>query len=156
MDKQKLLVVLHESNIPEPNLLTVIQSKYNEVYYHSVINREGTIIYCVEATKRIEASYPSSFNGESINGSVDDFAYHICLVSPDVDVDLIEHEGYTIDQYISLAWLCKQLDVEEERIVTHKEIDLSNTRIDPRSFNKEKLIELLSKVNKQKTIIWEQ
>lgn len=145
MDKQKLLVVIHDTIVSKEELFAVVQSKYNEIYYHSIINVDGEIIYCVQPNIRIPASNPSSFNGEQINGSVDDFAYHICLIG----------ENYSNDQYFSLGWLCKQLQVEEDRIVGHSEIDLSGLRKDPKSLNKERVISIMNKCKLQKPISWE-
>jgi N-acetyl-anhydromuramyl-L-alanine amidase AmpD len=145
MDSKNLLVVIHDTSLSKSQLFSVIQAPNNGVYYHAIIDEEGEIIYCVDPKIRINASFPSSFKGEQVNGSVDKFAYHVCLIN----------QNYTNKQYISLAWLCKQLQVKEDRIVGHYEIDLSGLRDDAISLDKKKLISLLTKVQFNKQIIWE-
>ncbi|MEN9213737.1 MAG: peptidoglycan recognition family protein [Gloeomargarita sp. DG02_4_bins_56] len=94
--------------------------------------------------------------------SVNNFAYHISLESP-VDgyyrppeapqptpspqpssaqatplpspVNPLVHSGYTDAQYQSLAWLIAKTCVPWERITTHKAVDTSGSRSDPRSFD---------------------
>lgn len=74
--------------------------------------------------------------------SVNNFAYHISLVTPaDGNHNGRAHSGYTRAQYQSLAWLIQQTGVPPARITTHKAVDRSGERIDPRSFNPKLLAE---------------
>jgi N-acetyl-anhydromuramyl-L-alanine amidase AmpD len=134
--KYKLLVVIHESLITFEEVLELVQSSNIQGTYHSFIRRDGEIIYLEESTKNVNAAMESSFNGEEILGSVDPFAYHICLESPiNCPIKAREHLGYTDQQYYSLAWLIASLNPESNRIVKHKDIDTSGTIYDPRSLD---------------------
>ncbi len=62
------------------------------------------------------------------------------------------HSGYTEAQYQSLAWLVAKTDVPLERITTHKDVDLSGSRIDPRSFNSSYFQKILSEYPRTKEI----
>lgn len=95
--------------------------------------------------------------------SVNNFAYHISFESP-MDgyyrppdappptpspspspgatptptpgpVNPLAHSGYTDAQYQSLAWVIAKTCVPWERITTHKAVDTSGSRSDPRSFD---------------------
>jgi len=54
------------------------------------------------------------------------------------------HSGYTEAQYQSLGWLVAKTDVPLERITTHKNVDRSGSRIDPRSFDADQFKKVLS------------
>jgi len=134
--KYKLLVVIHESLISYDEVLELVQSSNIKGSYHSFIRRDGEIIYLEEANTNVNAAMESSFNGEQILGSVDSFAYHICLESPiGCPIKAIEHLGYTDQQYYSLAWLVASVNPEPYRIALHKDIDTTGTIYDPRSFD---------------------
>ena len=76
--------------------------------------------------------------------SVNNFAYHVAFETPpDGRNNTKNHSGYTQVQYNSLAWLVAQSKVPEDRITTHKAVDRSGSRIDPRSFNFQKFLSLL-------------
>ena len=62
------------------------------------------------------------------------------------------HSGYTEAQYQSLVWLVAKTDVQLERITTHKIVDRSGSRIDPRSFNFNLFQKLLSEYSRVKEI----
>ena len=53
------------------------------------------------------------------------------------------HSGYTEAQYQSLAWLVAKTDIPLERITTHRTVDLSGSRIDPRSFEPNRFLGIL-------------
>ncbi|MGB7413501.1 MAG: peptidoglycan recognition family protein [Thermosynechococcaceae cyanobacterium] len=160
------IVVLHETVISGPQTLRLFSTYHpkssQQVSYHTLIMTDGTIYYLVPPDKRAFGAGTSVFaspNGNetvttnpSLSSSVNNFAYHISLVSP---VDgyrdgLKAHSGYTSAQYYSLAWLIAKTGVPVERITTHQAVDRAGNRSDPRSFNREgflKLLELYPKTN---------
>jgi hypothetical protein len=152
------IVVLHETVGTASSAINTFQTPHpdedDQVSYHSLIRQNGAIIYIVSPTKRAFGAGNSAYRGanglESVKthrsypSSVNNFAYHISLESPDDGHNsALTHSGYTDDQYQSLAWLIAQTNVPVERIVTHKIVDRSGSRIDPRSFNDRKFSTLL-------------
>jgi hypothetical protein len=154
----KPLIVLHETVGSASSAINTFQANHpnedDQVSYHSLIRRDGTIIYVVAPEKRAFGAGNSAFNGS--NGleavkthrlyppSVNNFAYHISLETPsDGYNNASAHSGYTDAQYQSLAWLIAQTQVPEERIVTHRGVDRSGSRFDPRSFDGRKFFDLL-------------
>ena len=76
--------------------------------------------------------------------SVNNFAYHVSLETPaDGRNNHRRHSGYSSEQYKSLAWLLARSSVPDERITTHRDVDLSGHRFDPRSFEMERLLKIL-------------
>lgn len=146
------IVVIHESLISYEDLIIKLNSVNIEGSYHSLIKKDGSILYITSPEIPVIAAYNSIFNGFSIDNSVDSFAYHICLESPDVLISDIKHQGYTQEQYYSLAWLIKSTGISLDRITTHKEIDLSDKVIDPRSFDKQKLLNMIPLIETNKEI----
>jgi hypothetical protein len=149
-----LLVVLHETVGSAGSAVNTMQAPHpnedDQVSYHSIIRRDGTVIYVVAPEKRAFGAGNSIFNGS--NGpeavkthkdfppSVNNFAYHISLESPsDGDNSAQTHSGYTGEQYQSLAWLITWTNVPYDRITTHRAVDQSGSRIDPRSFDSQQL-----------------
>jgi hypothetical protein len=149
-----LLVVLHETVGSASSAVNTMQTRHtnenDQVSYHSVVKRDGTVIYTVAPEKRAFGAGNSVFNGS--NGpeavkthkdfppSVNNFAYHISLESPsDGRGNSPTHSGYTNEQYKALAWLVAWTNVPYDRITTHKAVDQSGSRMDPRSFNVDKL-----------------
>lgn len=132
----KPLVVLHESIIPLEKLYSFLRDRSIQNSYHSLIKRDGSIVYVTSADVRVlAAGQPSSYKGESISDSVDPFAYHVCLISPtERNIDG-SHKGYTEKQYKSLGWLIKQLMIPWDRITTHKTVDVTKRARDPEGFN---------------------
>ncbi|MBD3884205.1 N-acetylmuramoyl-L-alanine amidase [Phormidium tenue FACHB-886] len=152
------LVVLHETVWSADSALNTFQTPHpnedDQVSYHSLIRRDGTVIYVVPPEKRAFGAGNSAFKGK--NGveavkthrlyppSVNNFAYHISLESPsDGSNSSSTHSGYTDEQYRSLAWLVAQTQIPDERVVTHRGVDRSGSRIDPRSFDGRKFYDLL-------------
>jgi hypothetical protein len=146
------LIVLHETVGTADSALNTFQTPHQDenlqVSYHSVIRRDGTVVYIVPPDKRAFGAGDSAFNGpngeESVKThhlfppSVNNFSYHISLESPpDGDNDAAVHSGYTDAQYRSLAWLVAHTSVPDQRIATHRAVDRSGSRIDPRSFEAE-------------------
>ena len=152
------IVVLHETVGTANSAINTFQTPHpdedDQVSYHSLIRQNGAVIYIVSPAKRAFGAGNSAYSGaggiESVKthhiypSSVNNFAYHISLESPDDGHNSDStHGGYTEAQYQSLAWLVAQTNVPLDRIVTHKIVDRSGTRIDPRSFDDRKFSTLL-------------
>jgi N-acetylmuramoyl-L-alanine amidase len=145
------IVVLHETVGSDESVLNLFQVEHkdedDQVSYHVVIREDGLIIYVVPPEYRAYGAGNSVFvNADRVEESVkthgsyppsvNNFAYHISLVTPeDGRNDEPTHSGYTKNQYEALAWLVAKTGVAEDRITTHQLIDRSGTRMDPRSFN---------------------
>jgi len=138
-------------------------SEDNQASYHTLIAIDGTIVYFVPPDKRAfgagNSVFVSSLGKEAVqtnprySSSVNNFAYHISFETPEDGMnDGYTHSGYTEVQYQSLAWLVAKTDVPLERITTHKDVDLSGSRIDPRSFNSNLFQKLLSEYPRTKEI----
>jgi hypothetical protein len=63
-----------------------------------------------------------------------------------------ETQSTITSQYRSAAWLVSKTGVFEDRITTHKAVDRSGTRRDPRSFEREKFLQMLSSFPKTQDI----
>jgi hypothetical protein len=144
------LVVLHETvGTADSAINTVRTPHYNEddqTSYHSIIRLDGTIVYVVPPEKRAFGAGNSIFKTakgtetvkthKAFPPSVNNFAYHISLETPaDGHNNAQTHSGYTDAQYRSLAWLVAHTSVTDDRVTTHRAIDQSGSRIDPRSFD---------------------
>jgi N-acetyl-anhydromuramyl-L-alanine amidase AmpD len=146
-----LLIVLHETTSAVSGAVNTMLVAHprdaDQVSYHALIRRDGTIIYLVDPLKRAYGAGDSTFKGKNgpetvqtkknLDPSVNNFAYHISLETPpdgmqDNDAN---HSGYTFSQYNALAWLVAQSGVSRDRITTHAKIDQSGERQDPRSFD---------------------
>ena len=125
-----LLVVLHETVISAEQSTKFHGDPSYLGSYHAIVARNGDIIYLVPPEHKAFAAANSAFldptSGEleEVNGSVNDFAYHIALETPidGRDPNKTTHSGYTREQYQSLAWLCVATGVQSNRITTHGEI----------------------------------
>ncbi|WAL62349.1 N-acetylmuramoyl-L-alanine amidase [Thermocoleostomius sinensis] len=152
------LIVLHETVGTADSAIQTFQTPHpneaDQVSYHTVIRRNGGVVYIVPPEKRAYGAGNSVFNSSSgpeavrtdpkFPPSVNNFAYHISLETPpDGHNDAQSHSGYTREQYQSLAWLIARTSVPEHRITTHQAIDQSGSRIDPRSFNAQQFLTYL-------------
>ncbi|MCS6813680.1 MAG: peptidoglycan recognition protein family protein [Cyanobacteria bacterium] len=148
------LVVLHETVGSLYGAISLFQTPHprddDQVSYHTLIGLDGTIVYIVSPDKRAYGAGNSSFQGEAVQtnprypASVNNFAYHISLETPPSGIHSgRRHQGYTDAQYRSLAWLVARTGVPNERLTTHREVDRSNSRLDPRSFDWRKFKRLL-------------
>lgn len=153
-----LLVVLHETVGPPLGTIRYFQTPHyrdsEQVSYHALILAEGTIVYLVPLSKRAFGAGNSAFQGvrgletvrtnPKILASVNNFAYHISLATP-ADGDHLgsDHSGYTKAQYQSLAWLITRIGVPAARVTTHRAVDRSGERQDPRSFDRQQLLKFL-------------
>ncbi len=144
------LIVLHETVWSADSAINTVRTPhYNEddqSSYHSIIRLDGTIVYVVPPEKRAYGAGNSVFKSakgpetvkthQAFPPSVNNFAYHISLETPpDGHNDAQTHSGYTDAQYRSLAWLVAHTSVTDDRVTTHRAIDQSGSRIDPRSFD---------------------
>jgi len=145
------LVVLHETVGSADSALALFQNYHpydaDQVSYHSIIRRDGTIVYIVPEELRAFGAGNSEFvtptgvvetvqTNPDLASSVNNFAYHVSLESPPDGFDYsTTHSGYTELQYQSLAWLIAGLRVPEARITTHAIVDRGGERSDPRSFD---------------------
>ncbi len=146
-----LLIVLHETTSAVSGAVNTMLVAHprdaDQVSYHTLIRRDGTIIYLVDPLKRAYGAGDSIFKGKNgpetvqtktnLDPSVNNFAYHISLETPldGTQDNNSSHSGYTSAQYNSLAWLVAQSGVNRDRITTHVKIDQSGERQDPRSFD---------------------
>jgi len=161
------IIVLHETVGSTNSVINFFQSfqtnEDNQASYHTLIAIDGTIIYFVPPDKRAfgagNSVFVSSLGKEAVqtnprySSSVNNFAYHISFETPEDGMnDGYTHSGYTEVQYQSLAWLVAKTDIPLERITTHKDVDLSGSRIDPRSFNSNLFQKLLSEYPRTKEI----
>jgi hypothetical protein len=152
------LVVLHETVGSASSAINTFQAAHlNEnaqSSYHSIIRRDGTVVYVVPPEKRAYGAGNSVFKSakgeetvkthQQFPPSVNNFAYHISLETPPDGANEAEtHSGYTDAQYRSLAWLVAHTSIPDDRITTHRAIDRSGSRIDPRSFQAEKFYSAL-------------
>ena len=152
------IVVLHETVGSADSALNTFRAPHpnedDQVSYHSLIRRNGTVIYVVSPEKRAFGAGNSAFKSakglEAVKThrlyapSVNNFAYHISLESPEDGANSnATHSGYTEEQYRSLAWLVAQTRIPDERTTTHRSVDRSGSRIDPRSFDGTKFFDLL-------------
>jgi N-acetylmuramoyl-L-alanine amidase len=154
------IIVLHETSAPASSSINFFQNPHSDesiqASYHTIIKLDGTVIYTVPPEKRAFGAANSVFNGpngpETVKThpnfapSVNNFAYHVSLETPPDGWGQNfqqTHSGYTEAQYHSLAWLIAQSNIPEDRITTHKDVDKSGERIDPRSFDFPRFINLL-------------
>jgi len=156
--RHEFIAVLHETVGSAQSAINLFRTSHprdeDQVSYHALIGRDGTIYYIVPPEKRAYGAGNSVFNGPNgpetvrthptLPPSVNNFAYHISLETPgDGFNDRRSHSGYTQAQYESLAWLLAQTVIPDSRITTHQAVDRSGSRIDPRSFNRQQLLSIL-------------
>jgi len=152
------IVVLHETVGSAQSAINLFQRNHprdaDQVSYHTLIGRDGTVYYIVPPEKRAFGAGNSVFNGPNgpetvatnpaFPSSVNNFAYHVSLESPSDGRDnRRSHSGYTPAQYQSLAWLLAQTTIPDSRITTHQAVDRSGSRMDPRSFDSAQFFGLL-------------
>jgi hypothetical protein len=153
-----LIVVIHETVGSASSAINQFQIPHpldaDQSSYHSLIRQDGTVVHLVPPEKRAFGAGNSVFVGANgsetvrINAalppSVNNFAYHTSLESPaDGRGNQRTHSGYTEAQYRSLAWVVAQTRVRGDRITTHRSVDRSGMRLDPRSFNPDRFFTFL-------------
>ncbi|MBW4522380.1 MAG: peptidoglycan recognition protein family protein [Scytolyngbya sp. HA4215-MV1] len=167
--KNDPIIVLHETVATAQSAVNLFQTPHfwddsSQVSYHALIRRNGAVIYVVPPDKRAFGAGNSIFKGsqgdETVKTnpdfppSVNNFAYHISLETPsDGFNNAYRHSGYTAAQYQSLAWLAARTGVPESRITTHKAVDRSGSRMDPRSFDYKRFFGLLKAYPRQTEIV---
>jgi N-acetylmuramoyl-L-alanine amidase len=152
------ILVLHETVGSADGTIGFFQTPHpndhDQVSYHALIKSNGTVVYLVPPDRRAFGAGNSVF--ASANGveavqtnadfppSVNNFAYHVALVTPSDGFDnRRSHSGYTRSQYQSLAWLVAKTGIPRSRQTTHKDVDRSRQRMDPRSFDAAFFLKLL-------------
>lgn len=160
------LIVLHETVSSAASTIIFFQTPHydesKQASYHALIKLDGTVVYLVPPEFRAFGAGNSSFDSASgseavkthpiFPPSVNNFAYHVALETPaNGRNNARRHSGYTEEQYRSLAWLIAQSSVPDSRITTHRTVDRSGTRIDPRSFNLNKFLQILRVYRQQGT-----
>jgi len=147
---QPLFIVFHETVTSEEKTINYFRTPHlndaDQASYHMLISRNGRRVRFVDDNLRAFGAGQSSFRDFTVKinpdgpGSLNNVALHIGLVSPnDGQGDSDSHSGYTVEQYRALAlqtlaWQLKH-QISSNRITTHKAIDQSGTRRDPRSFD---------------------
>ena len=162
------IVVIHETVGSARSAINLFRTPHpldsQQVSYHTLIKRSGEIVYIVPPEMRAFGAGNSVFEGENgretiqtnpeLPPSVNNFAYHVSLETPrDGNNNRRRHSGYTKAQYQSLAWLIAKTGVPNYRITTHKAVDRSGQRGDPRSFNSETFLKLLQAQPRTKEIM---
>jgi hypothetical protein len=150
---QPALIVFHETVLPLGETLklfaTTHQNDSQQVSYHLILARDGSLYRLVDDQKRAFGAGWSAWGDSSIRhrgnktplagGSINNVALHISLVSPaDGTGNGDGHSGYTDEQYLQLAkqvliWQLRW-GIPMRRITTHAALDRSHSRSDPRSF----------------------
>ncbi|MTJ51752.1 N-acetylmuramoyl-L-alanine amidase [Anabaena sp. UHCC 0253] len=162
------IIVLHETTNSTSSAINFFQTPHDDenvqASYHALITLEGQVIYLVPPEKRAFGAGNSVFNGANgvetvqtnpnLPPSVNNFAYHVSLETPP-DAwgkrNIKEHTGYTEAQYDSLAWLIAQSQVPDDRITTHKAVDVAGGKVDPLSFDGDKFLNKLHSFRQLKT-----
>ncbi len=163
------IIVLHETTNSTSSAINFFQTPHDDeavqASYHAIIALEGQVIYLVPPEKRAFGASNSIFKGANgvetvqtnpnLPPSVNNFAYHVSLETP-TDAwgknNIQEHSGYTEAQYNSLAWLIAQSQVPDERITTHRAVDVGNGKVDPLSFDGDKFFKKLHSFRHLKTL----
>ncbi|MEM9152105.1 MAG: peptidoglycan recognition family protein, partial [Cyanobacteria bacterium P01_F01_bin.3] len=149
--QNEILVVLHETTSSAESAVHTFLTHHpdgaNQVSYHALILLDGRIVHLVPPEKRAYGAGNSEFRSDQgveavqtnpqYPSSVNNFAYHISLETPlDAQNRSVEsHSGYSLEQYKSLSWLIRELQVDASRVTTHKAVDRGQERADPRSFD---------------------
>ncbi|WP_008311602.1 peptidoglycan recognition family protein [Leptolyngbya sp. PCC 6406] len=154
----QFIAVLHETVGSAQSALNLFRTYHandaDQVSYHTLIGLDGTVYYIVPPENRAYGAGNSVFDGpngpETVTTnpafppSVNNFAYHVSLETPsDGRGNSTTHSGYTQAQYDSLAWLLSRSNIPDNRITTHRRVDRSGSRLDPRSFDFTRLLTLL-------------
>jgi N-acetylmuramoyl-L-alanine amidase len=154
------IIVLHETSNSSSSAINFFQTPHDneniQASYHTLIKRDGTVIYLIPPEKRAFGAGNSVFDGPNgsetvktnpnLPPSVNNFAYHVSLETPPEAwgvKNIKSHGGYTDAQYYSLAWLIAQSQVGDDRITTHQAVDRSGHKVDPISFDFNKFFYLL-------------
>ncbi|MBK1986096.1 N-acetylmuramoyl-L-alanine amidase [Sphaerospermopsis aphanizomenoides BCCUSP55] len=163
------MIVLHETTNSASSAVNFFQTPHDDedvqASYHALIALDGTVIYLVPPDKRAFGAGNSVFKGANgvetvqtnpkLPPSVNNFAYHVSLETPPDawgKSNIEEHSGYTEAQYNSLAWLIAQSQVPDDRITTHRAVDIGNGKVDPLSFDFDKFFNKLHSFRELRTV----
>ncbi|HEY9675994.1 MAG TPA: peptidoglycan recognition family protein [Waterburya sp.] len=162
------IVVIHETAFSASSAINTFRTPHyrdaDQVSYHTLIKLNGDVVYLVPPDLRAFGAGNSVFRSrkgvETVKTnpnqppSINNFAYHVSLETPVNGRDNgRRHSGYTLAQYKSLAWLVAKTGVPDSRITTHKAVDRSGLRGDPRSFNASTFFRVLRSFPRTKDII---
>ncbi|MEA5551986.1 peptidoglycan recognition family protein [Anabaena cylindrica UHCC 0172] len=163
------VIVIHETSNSASSAINFFQTPHDDenvqASYHALVTLDGTVVYLVPPEKRAFGAGNSVFEGvngletvqtnQTLPPSINNFAYHVSLETPS-DAwgknDIQGHSGYTDAQYNSLAWLIAQSQVPDDRITTHRAVDRSGQRADPKSFDFEKFFNVLHSYRQLRTV----
>jgi N-acetyl-anhydromuramyl-L-alanine amidase AmpD len=145
-----MIIVLHETVASEEDTLSLFRTPHNDesaqASYHMIIPEDGRRVRIVADENRAFGAGNSTFGNYTIRlkpnspGSINNIALHLSFVSPaDGRGEAPTHSGYTMRQYRSAAaqtllWQATY-GIPFTRLTTHKAVDQSQTRTDPRSFD---------------------
>lgn len=165
---QDPIIVLHETVGSASSAINYFRNFHprddDQVSYHTLVRLNGTLVYLVPPEKRAFGAGNSVFKGpnglEAVQThpvfppSVNNFAYHISLETPaDGGNNSRRHSGYTTQQYQSLAWLVARTGIPTERVTTHKAVDRSSSRMDPRSFDQSAFLQRLNSFERTPQVV---
>ena len=144
-----MIIVLHETVVSEEETLNLFRTPHNDddsqASYHVLIPEDGRRVRIVADANRAFGAGNSAYQNYSIRlkpgaaGSINNIALHLSLVSPsDGRGEAPTHSGYSDRQYKSAAgqvllWQA-HYGIPLNRLTTHRAVDQSKTRTDPRSF----------------------
>lgn len=150
VDSMPRLIVLHETVASEEDTLNLFRtphmSQNAQASYHMLIPADGRRVRIVGDDKRAFGAGNSAFGNFTIRltpdspGSINNIALHLSFVSPpDGRGEAPTHSGYSQPQYRSAAaqvllWQATY-GIPLNQLTTHKAVDQSKTRTDPRSFD---------------------
>jgi hypothetical protein len=145
-----LLIVLHETVASEEETLNLFRTPHfdesAQASYHMIIPDDGRRVRIVADENRAFGAGNSAFGNYTIRlkpdspGSINNIALHLSFVTPpDGRGEVPTHSGYTPSQYRSAAaqillWQATY-GIQLNQLTTHKAVDRSQTRTDPRSFD---------------------
>ena len=154
IDATPRVVVLHETVYSLSSAMNTFMTPHprdeDQVSYHTLVGQDGRVLDLVDPLSRAYGAGFSAFLGEwaitnrKLKGSVNNFALHLSLETPPTGASANRsHVGYTSKQYDALAlvlsgWI-RSFNLPPAAITTHRHVDLSGERDDPRSFDWSKL-----------------
>lgn len=144
------IIVLHETVASEEDTLNLFRTPHpnesDQASYHMLIPEDGRRVRIVSDSKRAFGAGNSAFSNYTIRlkpntpGSINNIALHLSFVSPpDGRGEAATHSGYSLRQYRSAAaqvllWQATY-GIPLSLLTTHKAVDQSQTRTDPRSLD---------------------
>lgn len=131
----KPILLISETLAPADIYIDI--SKRDNKAHHYVIRRNGEAVQMVPSNRRsLSLSDKSAFRGESFQGNVSDFAIQVVVESPP------KGQGYTTQQYQTLASIVKKEKVDPNRVALRSEVSKLPTDTVP-GFNLDSLRQFL-------------